>query len=41
MRVDPTRWHLGLGVLLAVASIAVLWGHGTAEHTAALRWMQG
>ena len=31
----------GLCVLLAVASIAVLWGHGTAEHTAALRWMQG
>ena len=31
----------GLSVLLGVASIAVLWVHSAAEHTAALRWMQG
>ena len=37
----PRVGSCGLCVLLAVASIAVLWGHGTAEPTAALRWMQG
>jgi hypothetical protein len=31
----------GLCVLLGVASVALLWVHGAAEHTAALRWMQG
>ena len=31
----------GLCFLLAVASVALLWVHGAAEHTAALRWMQG
>jgi hypothetical protein len=32
-------WRLCL--LLGVASVALLWVHGAAEHTAALRWMQG
>jgi hypothetical protein len=34
-----TLW--GLCVLLGVASIALLWVHSVAEHTAALQWMQG
>jgi hypothetical protein len=32
---------LGLCVLLGAASVALLWVRGAAEHTAALRWMQG
>jgi len=41
----PTRdQRLGLWSLclfLGVASVAGLWAHSAAEHTAALRWMQG
>jgi hypothetical protein len=44
MSLQERDQRLGLGslcLLLGVASVAVLWTHSAAEHTAALRWMQG
>ena len=40
-RLRPHRGIWGLCVLLGVASVVLLWVYGAAEHTAALRWMQG